>query len=226
MDEAHRMTGLVGVADLFPELETVGTATVSPYEFDERADFLFNLRVVRDAGPMFRMYNGKYCRLSLKGEGLVMSDTFMERKSNSEFVENARGKVLIAGLGLGLVVRNILSKPEVFEIVIVEKNNDVIDLVGPKFRDPKLRIVNADIFEWKTDEMFDTIYFDIWKDVDPGNLADVRVLHNRFKRKKLPGGWMNSWMKEFLQKRRRQENRESRLSWWQTSFPSLSGVEL
>jgi len=202
-----------GVLDLFPETESKGIATISHIVFSEKEDPLFNMRAVRDGGWLFHMTDGKYVRLHLYGE-LVMSDTQMERRSNSDFVYVSHGRVLIAGLGIGLVLKNILPKKEVTEIVVIEKYQDVIDLVAPKFTDPRIRIICADIFDWRPQkgEKFNVIYFDVWSDLCKDNLDEIKKLHNSFKsyvdRTDLNCS-MNSWMKTFLRNRRRQEQRTS-----------------
>lgn len=198
--------GIKGVVPYFPKAEKQGVAQISHIEFDESKDYMFNLRAVRDGGSMFRMYNGKYVRLHINGE-LMMSDTAMERISNKDFMDNAKGRVLIAWLGLGLIISNIIDKPEVTEVVVIEKYQDVIDLVSPKFANPKLKVICADIDEWRPEkgEKFDTIYFDIWADITTDNLSHISKLHNSFKGFKVKGGWMDSWMKAYLQKLKRNE---------------------
>lgn len=205
------MAKIEGVIDLFPAVEEKGVAKISNYEFVE--DPLYNLRMLRDGGSMFIMRGGKYVRLHVNGE-LMMSDTDMEKTSNREFIYYAHGKVLIAGLGIGLVLKNILNKEEVTEVIVIEKYQDVIDLVAPKFDNPKLKIICADINEWKPakGEKFNVIYFDIWPNICEDNLDEIKVLHNRFKNsvdRTDPNCWMNSWMKEYLQAKRR-ENRSRR----------------
>ena len=214
-DKVEKITGVLGVTELFPEKIERGKVTISSFEFSNDEDPFFNLRAVRDGGRLFMMYDGKYTRLHIQGEGLVMSDTFMERKSNSEFIKRVNGKVLIAGLGLGLVLHNILQKEEVTEILVIEKCQDVIDLVGPKFENPKLKIICEDIIKWrpKKNEKFDTIYFDIWAGISTDNLKEIQVLHNAFKRyvnRDNPSNFMNSWMKEYLQKMKRKDRYENR----------------
>lgn len=196
-----------GVLDLFPKVEEKGVAKITHYEFKEVNDPLFNLRVMRDGGSMFVMRDGTYVRLHVNGE-LMMSDTNMEKYSNSDFVYHAHGKILIAGLGLGLVLKNILDKEEVTEVIVIEKYQDVIDLVAPKFDSPKLKIICADINEWKPakGEKFNVIYFDIWPTICEDNLDEMKVLHNRFKffvDRADTKCWMNSWLKDYLQALRR-----------------------
>lgn len=200
-----------GVIDLFPNVEEKGVAKITNYEFKVEEDPLFNLRALRDGGSMFVMKEGKYVRLHVNGE-LMMSDTHMERISNRGFIYHAHGKVLIAGLGIGLVLKNILDKEEVKEVIVIEKYQDVIDLVAPKFDNPKLKIICADIHEWKPakGEKFNVIYFDIWPEICEDNLDEIKVLHNKFKNsvdRTDANCWMNSWMKEYLQAQRKRNNR-------------------
>jgi hypothetical protein len=138
----------------------------------------------------------------------------MERSSNREFVRNANGKVLIAGLGIGLIIHNILEKENVSHITVIEKHKDVIDLVSPYFKSKKITFICADILEWlpPVGEKFDIIYFDIWPTICGDNMKEISMLHNRFKNKlnrSNPDCWMDSWMK----KRCQADNRPSRSYW-------------
>jgi hypothetical protein len=199
-----------GVIDLFPETISQGIATISNFEFKNDENPLFNLRAVRDGGLMFYVSDGKYVRLHINGE-LVMSDTRLEKESNYYFTHVANGRILIAGLGIGLIIKNILKKDSVKEITIVEKYQDVIDLVSPKFTDTRIKYICDDIFKWRPQkgEKFDTIYFDIWSSISQDNLSDIKKLHNSFKfylNRNNSNHYMNSWMKEFLYKQRREDN--------------------
>lgn len=207
MNPQKEIYGVKGVLHLFTKKEEKGVAKITQFTFESSKDPLFNLRAVRDSGRMFQMYDGDYVRLSVNGQ-LMMSDTGMERISNVDFITKANGKVLVAGLGIGMIILNILDKKDVSEVIVIEKYQDVIDLVEPKISHPKLKIICADIFEYKTNEKFDTIYFDIWPEITVDNLEEIKLLHNRFKSKvnrSNPNHFMNSWMKEFLQKRKRQD---------------------
>lgn len=209
IQQPSEIYGVQGVQQLFPESrETKGVATISKFEFKHSENPLYNFRAVMNSGEMFRVHDGKYVRLHINGQ-LMMSDTGMERASNRAFIKNANGHVLIAGLGVGLIVYNILSKPSVTKITIVEKYQDVIDLVAPHFTDPRIEIVCADIMEHQFDKAvkFDTIYFDIWPTIDEDNLLQIRTLHNRYKgrlNRQNPNCWMDSWMKTKCQSLKRQ----------------------
>ncbi len=197
--------GVKGVVGLFAEKEEKGIAEILRYEFKEEEN-------IWDGDYFMRMYDGHYCKL-IVGNNLVMSDTYMERDTNREFIKKANGRVLIAGLGLGMVLNNILDKKEVSEVLVIELYQDVIDLVSPKFKNKKLTIIQGDIFDWRPakKEKFDTIYFDIWTGISTDNLEEIKDLHNKFKwflNRENKNCYMNSWLKEFLQRRKRREKNQ------------------
>lgn len=193
------------------EKKEKGVASISAYEFKTSKDPIYAMRAAMDG---MSIYDGKYIRLVVNGE-LMMSDTDMEKNSNNNFVYAANGSVLIAGLGIGLILKAILEKPEVTNVTVIEKYQDVIDLVEPYYKNPKLKIICADILEWipEKGEKWDTIYFDIWPTICEDNLDEIKLLHNRFKNKLNRTNkdcWMNSWMKERLQA----ERRRSKNNYW------------
>ena len=191
-------------------------ATIKRFSIDEEGRKMANLRAIMNYQPGFMgVSEGDYVKLHVNGT-LMMSDTSMERRTNYEFVKNARGDVMIAGLGIGLILENIKEKVksgEVKSITIYEKYQDVIDLVYPKYNDMPLKVICQDIMEYKPskDEKYDTLYFDIWPDICTDNLNDIAILHQRWKNHKRKGGWMDSWMCKYL---RNQRARENRSSWW------------
>ena len=96
------------------------------------------------------------------GDTLWMSLTPMEIQSHFLPIKLARGKVGVAGLGLGYYVQEILNKREVKEVIVYEINKDVIAMYVNTFGyNPKLKIVNKDIFEVEN-EFFDFFYCDIY----------------------------------------------------------------
>lgn len=127
----------------------------------------------------------------------VMSDTRHERLTNWEIRARAKGRVLVAGLGMGMIIHALAKNAEVSSITVVEKESDVIALISPSLpKTEKLNVVCADIFKWAPaiGEKFDTIYFDIWADASNGAAApDRRKLSARFRKHKAPEGWMGSW---------------------------------
>jgi hypothetical protein len=143
-----------------------------------------------------------YTRLFVKGD-LVMTDADFEIDTNEEFVYMAKGRVLMAGLGIGLVLGPLLKKKEVESILVVEVSEDVIKLVGGQYKSDKLEIIQGDILSTKllntilnriaTNGKFHTIYFDIWPDICTDYGREIRFLKLRYRRYLVRGGWMHAW---------------------------------
>lgn len=161
-----------------------------------------------------RVAAGRYVRLFSNGyqQMPTMSDTPHEQITNSGVVWKARGDVFIGGLGIGMILVPILAKPEVKSVTVVEKDPDVIKLVGAQLKHKKLKIVEGDVFTWSPppDARWDTIYFDIWTELSTDQLPEMAKLHHRYARRKRPGGWMGSWRQDEMRDRRREEREQER----------------
>lgn len=180
-----------------------GLAEIRHITITEQAVRMMLIRQAATRGREPATPAGKYCQLILKGEGLVMSDTNLEKDTNYSVVSRAQGDVLIAGLGIGMILVPTLAKTSVMSVTVVELHQDVIDLVAPHFkRDPRFEVINADIFSWKPPKGFgyDTIYFDVWPSICKSNLNDMQKLERRFRPFLRENGWMNSWAKERCKK--------------------------
>jgi len=156
---------------------------------------------------------GTHTRLT-RGSAVIMSDTHDEIRDHLGFIREAHGRVLIQGLGLGMCALACLKKEEVTHLTIIDNSPDVIKLTGPWLQGKAeelgktVEIIEADALEWKPPkgETWDVAWFDIWDDLSTDNLKEMATLHRRFgKRAK----WKGSWGKEFLQYRKRQEEKEA-----------------
>jgi hypothetical protein len=123
---------------------------------------------------------GVFTRLSCLDQ-VIMTDTPAEMVDHQEALDRATGAVLITGLGIGMLLKNILKKKEVSKIIVVEKNLDVINLVGWQYQDERLQIIHADAFEYQPDMIFDIVWHDIWPDVFVENLMDMWVLERKYR---------------------------------------------
>lgn len=154
-------------------------------------DFLTKLRAARDGQPL----NAEtYTRLIVDGV-LWMTDAEFECWTNQSFLRTAKGEVLVAGLGLGLILTPLLANKAVSSVTVLEINPDVIALVGPHFQSKKLTIVNIDARAWTPPaKAFDVIYFDIWADVpNSDNKTDISALKKRYRRSLKTGGCSSAW---------------------------------
>jgi len=97
----------------------------------------------------------------LEEGNLRMSDSPQEIFLQYDAYKEAKGKVLIGGLGLGMSPTLFAEKKEVTEVIVVEIEKDVIKLCKPKNK--KIKVINDDIWNYlkTTDEKFDYIYIDI-----------------------------------------------------------------
>ena len=131
--------------------------------------------------------SGKFVRLTHKGS-VVMSNTDMEKRTNSSFVINAHGNVLIGGLGIGLILLPIQDKEEVKQITVVEKNKEVIELVGSQLPlNSKVHIIHNDVFEYKPIFKYNTIYMDIWNYINSDVYQrEMKPLISRYRRYLVP----------------------------------------
>jgi hypothetical protein len=73
---------------------------------------------------------GVFTVLEHRDRGCVMADTPAEVAGALEFLEHAHGRVLISGLGLGVVPAFLLRFGDVESVDVIELDRDVIELVA------------------------------------------------------------------------------------------------
>jgi hypothetical protein len=136
----------------------------------------------------------KYTRLE-RGTVLVMSDTPAERLECFEAYHRAEGICLVNGLGLGMLLKNMLAKTSVTEITVVEISQDLIDLISPYYTDTRLTYVCADALTYNPPKgkRYNMVWHDIWDDICSDNLEDMAKLHRKYGR---ICDWQGSWMKD------------------------------
>lgn len=100
--------------------------------------------------------------------GIWMTDLPIEQKQHDDLLRPFRGSVLVGGLGLGYAVTALARKRLVREIVVVERSQEVIDLVWPYTRHHgKARVVCEDLFVYldrlDAHTPFHWGFYDIWQ---------------------------------------------------------------
>jgi hypothetical protein len=160
---------------------------------------------------------GWYTTLVHDERGLVMSDLPGEVAGSLPFLDRAAAipmsRLLIAGLGLGIVPAWLLTHADVWRIDIIEIDPDIIALIAGDgaardhwAADPRLHIYQGDAHTWWPAARpacalhetcaswwamrYDGALFDIWDTVSAGNLPSMHRLHRRFGRR---AGWAMSW---------------------------------
>lgn len=76
------------------------------------------------------------------------------------YAQTYHGKVLVAGLGLGLIVHALANNSNVKSITVVEKNQDVIDTIRSLI--PDCEIINSDWYEYQIEPDVDGVFFDLF----------------------------------------------------------------
>ncbi len=113
---------------------------------------------------------------------LVMTSMPVDVEVHKALWKNAKGSVLLTGLGLGIAIQLILDKTEVNDITVLEKDIDVIWFVGSAYKHPKVKIIHADAFKWipPKDKIYDCIWHDIFNDKKDVNKKDIERLHDKY----------------------------------------------
>ena len=143
-----------------------------------------------------------------------MTLTPVDLDTSDYAIERARGRVITFGLGLGYYAYMASEKNEVESVTIVEKSEKVIELfkkhILPQFKNRhKIRIVNADAFEYAEKEMpnedFDIAFVDTWRDASDGApmYKKMKALEHLS-----PKTEFLYWIEEFLRSRLRAQRFE------------------
>jgi len=191
---------------------TAGNYAIERYEvFEEDAKFSEVRAVISFSERGRAVPAGTYTRLVRKGgiyrRTVVMSDTPSEIRDHRLAIRVARGDVLLNGLGLGVMARACLMKPEVEHVTVVELAREVIMLVEPwlaeiaRKANTRLTIIHANALEWQPpkNKRWDAVWHDIWDDICADNLPDMHKLHRRFGRR---CDWQGSWCRAEAERNR------------------------
>jgi len=187
-----------------PEGELDG-ARVARFEIPEQS--LENLRMrLRGRGATPGWYTG----LWIDGQ-LWMSDTNAEWYDHLKAVyrigELDTKRVLINGLGIGMVVKAALDEPHVEHVDVVEHDERVAKLIGPHYAtDPRFHLHVADAYtiDWPKGTRWDVAWHDIWPTISDDNLSLMSKLHRKYGRRV---DWQGSWSQDQLRRLRRREQR-------------------
>lgn len=147
-----------------------------PYEA-----FVYNDLVVKNGKvyPQIGYFDTEYFYPAILQNGREwMLITPNEIETMNEPINNAHGKVLTYGLGLGYFAYMASNKPNVNSVTIVEMDKSVIDLFNkyilPQFpHKEKIIIINANAIEYAKDnsDNIDYVFADIWH--DPSDAIDI-----------------------------------------------------
>lgn len=138
----------------------------------------------------------------------MMSDTPAEIYDHAEAIykiQKLGGRVLLNGLGLGCILKAILSFPNVEYVDVVELEQDIIDLVAPSYIDTRVHIQQADAYtiQWGKTDKWTVAWHDIWANICSDNLDGMTKLHRKYGHRVM---WQGSWNKAECLYQRQQNN--------------------
>jgi spermidine synthase len=202
------------VRDIIPERQ-VGNWAVQHFEVTPEQSAHSALRAAHARDVWGVVPAGQYARL-VHGHSVVMSDTRMERETCAEFVDAAHGRVIIGGLGLGMILPPILGKESVESVTVLELSPAVRELVefplrawidenvSPAAAD-KLKIRKGDVFKWRPPKgaRWDMAIWDIWTDRTTDSLKDMVRLRDRWH--KWVEGRQLCWFEDELKRQKRRD---------------------
>jgi hypothetical protein len=141
------------------------------------------------------------------GDTVWMSDVDAERQDHLPAVRRISQpetkRVLINGLGIGMVLQAALSFDHVRHIDVVESDTDVIKLAGPHYSaDSRVHIHHADAYrqghEWPDGTRWDVIWSDIWPTITTDNAEMMRLLKLIYTDKT---AWHGFWSADTMRKK-------------------------
>ena len=174
-----------------------GSWSLKPYEITKEKARFEGMRMAVHGRGYRAPRAGTYTVMYHNGK-VIMSDTRAEMDDHRHFICQATGIVLINGLGLGVVVHNLLLKDKVEHIIIVEIDEDVIGLVGEhylKMGHTRVTIIHADALTYDPGKgiRFDAVWHDIWPNITSDNIPTMSTLHRRYGQRLTPTGFQDSW---------------------------------
>lgn len=214
--DTHWGDGLPRMSSVYPDGVSHGRASIVHRTASPQDASLTGIRLMQSGRGSVRA-GETYAELRIGGS-LWMSDTRDERRDHMWIVHKAKGDVLIAGLGLGMVAIACAEKSSVSSVTVIEMNADVTALTEPHIRRrlgaraDVLRIIEANALTWSPPKgaMFDAMWWDIWLNLCTDDLAEHATLNRRFARRLRPGGYRGAWGSGFLQRQKQREQEENR----------------
>ena len=167
-------------------------------------DIPTNLYIAKRNNAPALVNPGVYTRLSemdhFGHSRLWMVDTPTEIEDHMECITHIEslkhGKILINGLGLGLVLKAAIQAGTVDEITVVEIDMDIIKLVEQHYQrmarkhGVKLHIIHGNAMTQDPIPVYDVVWHDIWQRAEPSNASSMAKLHNIYADHAV---WQGSW---------------------------------
>jgi hypothetical protein len=207
----------------------VGKYAIQKFEVDRQSAIGFNAKHIAGGQRERCVLPGSYTKLvridqefvdlstgKIRQDGIIwMSDTTAERNDHQDVYDACKrlgGRVLIHGLGLGVITNAVCALPNVEHVEVWELEESVIKLCGDFYREkygPKLTIVHGDVFNHRPakGERWSVVWHDIWPTLGSKHLKPMQQLCARFRTR---CDWQECWGREFSRWMAREERKYER----------------
>jgi len=133
---------------------------------------------------------------------LWMSHTPFEVLSQKPAADRAKGKTIVAGLGLGWLLARVANNPNVTEVILVERDPELVDWILPRLcsllpKDKPIHVVLGDMYDVLPRLSADTALLDIWPSYGEVE-EEVRELMAKSPDIALWWAWGRDWEPEYL----------------------------
>lgn len=200
-----------------PEVETPSLRVERFTVSDDDAD-RYNLSNAFSLGASRMVPPGTFTKVSRRDPTtgrwrLWMSDTDAEVIDHLNFyhtvVRMKARRVLINGLGIGMIVRALLQHSFIDHIDVVEIDTEVAEVIGSYYaKDPRVTIHVADALtiKWPPNTRWDAAWHDIWPTITSDNLEEMSRLHRMYGRRV---DYQESWCRWECERERREDRKYS-----------------
>ena len=156
----------------------------------------------------------------LEGERTWMSTAWYEVDSQAPHVAAGRGHVVLMGAGMGVALFNLLARPDVRRVTLVEREQLVLDILEQAAGmsawpgSEKLHMALMNALDFSPDEPVDHLYVDIWPTIGEGqNVVEMQAIQGRVKAASV--GWWGQEIHflEWLKRRGETPSLESYRAW-------------
>lgn len=146
----------------------------APYQLFARDDVSitsYPYEEIYNVGYFDKQY--KYLAL-IKNDEIWMSINPNEITTMKPFIKDAKGNVLVMGLGMGYIAYMMSLKEEVKSITIIEKDINIINIFNKHLfsffpNKNKIKIIHDDAFRYlENAKKFDYYFFDLWHNPEDG----------------------------------------------------------
>jgi hypothetical protein len=137
-------------------------------------------------------------KMHLPHGDIVMLDHQMELMKHLPILIHGAGRVLVTGLGLGCVVRGLLTRDQVDHIDVIELDRKIVDRIGPEFAgNDRVTLHHADALTFPLNgQRWDFAWHDLWDESRPLAMLHADVMTRFFTKVTRQGAWeLPRWVK-------------------------------